>query len=221
MPKTPHSLVDYATLVAAVSAVIVAAMVVVERWPGASATSFQPVREVADWTSYTTRGNRLGPVDAPVTIVEWGDFECSACRAVEPHLRAVRRKYPDDVAILYRHWPLEIHPLAYPAARAAECSAQQGRFEEYHRLLYDKASWRFDPRSTFIDFAEDAGVSDVKAFTTCLDSDEAVPAIEEDIAAVMAVGGTGTPTLLVNNVLVPGIRDSTFLEELVLDALNH
>jgi protein-disulfide isomerase len=79
----------------------------------------------------------LGPADAPVTVVEYGDFECPICKQTAPGLRLLLERFPGRVRLVYRHFPLEeVHPHALLAAEAAECAASQGKFWEMHDLLY-------------------------------------------------------------------------------------
>jgi len=78
----------------------------------------------------------LGPAHAPVTVVEYGDFECPICKQTAPGLRLLLERFPGRVRLVYRHFPLEeVHPHALLAAEAAECAASQGKFWEMHDLL--------------------------------------------------------------------------------------
>jgi len=79
----------------------------------------------------------LGPAHAPVTVVEFGDFECPICKQTAPGLRLLLERFPARVRLVYRHFPLEeVHPHALLAAEAAECAASQGKFWEMHDLLF-------------------------------------------------------------------------------------
>lgn len=80
--------------------------------------------------------HRAGPEHAPVTVVEYGDFECPVCRAVEPAVRQLRELHSEQMVFVFRHFPLEdAHPLALMAAEAAEAAAAQGKFWPMHDLL--------------------------------------------------------------------------------------
>ncbi len=80
--------------------------------------------------------HRDGPAHAPVAVVEYGDFECPICRAVEPAVRQLRELHREQMAFVFRHFPLEdAHPHALMAAEAAECAAAQGKFWPMHGLL--------------------------------------------------------------------------------------
>jgi protein-disulfide isomerase len=177
----------------------------------------QPV-VVENWPELLASGQRIGPPDAPVTILEFSDFECPFCRRFSTQtLPAVRRQFPNEVNIVYRHWPLSRHRLAYPAARAAECAAVQGRFEAFHDLLF--AQQDSLGRKPFVDFAQESGVRDLGAFEKCNAVRDPVAQIESDLIAVKQLGGTGTPTVVVNGLRLPGTPDSATMVTHVRAAL--
>ncbi len=175
--------------------------------------------QVPDWRQYAAVGHRMGPANAPVTIVEFADFECPVCRKFElGPLRYIRNKYPNDVQVVFRNWPLSYHRFAYPAARAAECAGAQGQFEAYHDALYQKQDSL--GLKSFMSFARDAGVADTGAFATCASRTGPVIAIDIDSAAARKLGGRGTPTLLINGLRLPGAPDSASLNRLVIAAIK-
>ena len=110
-------------------------------------------------------GPSQGPSQAPVTIVEFSDYQCPYCARVEPTLQALLKRYPDQLRLVYRHLPLGFHKNARPAAEASVCAESQGLFWEYHALLFQnqKALAADDLR----DYAQQVGL-DVDAFETCL-----------------------------------------------------
>jgi protein-disulfide isomerase len=80
----------------------------------------------------------LGPDHAPVTVVEYGDFECPNCKQAAPAVKLLLERFPERVRFAYRHFPLEgLHPHALAAAEAAECAGAQGRFWQMHDLLFE------------------------------------------------------------------------------------
>lgn len=172
---------------------------------------------VANWKTYAV-GHWFGPANAPVTIIEFADFECSACRAFTlGPLQAIRDKYPTQVAVVFRHWPLGYHRFAYASARAAECAGRQGKFEQFHDLAYLKQdSLGLKP---FVDYARDVGVTDLPAFGSCNTAASPVAVIEADKLAAKSVGGSGTPTILINGLRLPGAPDTARLEQFVREAL--
>jgi len=83
----------------------------------------------------------LGPADAPVTVTEYGDFECPNCKQAAPAVKLLLQHFEGRIRIVYRHFPLEeVHPHALHAAEAAECAGAQGRFWPMHDLLFDNQS---------------------------------------------------------------------------------
>lgn len=178
-------------------------------------------REISDWRKYSQNGHRLGPADAAVTIVEWGDYQCPACRRWASVLDSIRADYPEQVAVVYRHWPLNQHAGAYPAARAAECAAAQGRFEPFHHLLYKETTWGWNPQVAFGDLAARSEVPDLSMFAACIASPSPSESVERDIAAVLELGGMGTPTLLVNNVHYTTSPEPGELKRLINELLER
>ncbi len=178
-----------------------------------------PPTRVADWRSIASVGHRMGPVEAPVTIVEFADFQCPACRRfIDGALDSALLTFPGKIAVVFRNWPLPYHPFAYQAARAAECGARQGRFRQLYELMYqEQDSLGVKP---FVNFAKDAGVPDITAFLLCSDRTDRVPVIERDIADARSIGGTGTPTIVVNDLLLHSIPDAKDLEALVSKAIG-
>lgn len=174
-------------------------------------------REVANWRSLAAEGHRTGPPDAALTIIEWGDYECPACLVFERNVRALAAENPNDMAIVFRHWPLTTHRQAYSAARAAECAGEQDRFHAYHDLLFGNPDWSGE---AFKQFAKQAGVADLPRFRMCISAREPVPVIERDIAAVQALGGWGTPTLIINGVHMGRVPDARELRRMLEAALD-
>lgn len=169
---------------------------------------------VEDWGLLVGSGHRFGPVAAPVVIVEFGDFECPACRQFHQHaLRMIRDSFADSVALVYRHWPLEYHRFALPAAQAFECAAMQGKGETMHDLLYEKQdSLGLKP---FSSFARDAGVERMDEWEACNAGDIEFPQIQDDAQLIRKIGGRGTPTLIVNGSRFAHVPDAARLLEVV------
>ncbi len=162
---------------------------------------------VKDWDKHNTGGHWMGPKSARVTIVEFADFECPVCRQFTlGAVRGVRAEFPDDVALVFRHWPLPYHRFSYVAARAAECAGVQDHFEQFHDQLFSQQdSLGLKP---FLEIAREAGVPNVAEFARCTAVKTPNPAIERDRADAIAIGGTGTPTLVVNGKRLRGAPDS-------------
>ena len=141
------------------------------------------------------RDHVRGPVDAPVTVVEYGDFECSYCGQAEPVVRELLREF-GDVAYVWRHLPLtDVHPHAQLAAEAAEAAADQGAFWEMHDLLLDhQDALRLDD---LVGYAEQLGL-DLDRFTTALREHAGAGRVAEDVDGAELSGVSGTPTFFIN-----------------------
>jgi protein-disulfide isomerase len=165
--------------------------------PASPEAASDDVKPVANWEQYIPTGRLIGPANAPLTLVVFADFQCPACRTLHNQLSDLRKEYPRDLAISYHYVPLPYHEMAYPAARAAECAAEQGRFEPYADKLYEHTESL--AAVSFSDLAAQARVPDLPKFKTCVSEAHPVPRIENDQAAAL---GTlhikGTPTVLVN-----------------------
>lgn len=177
----------------------------------------RPVR-VDDWDELARTGHLLGSADAPLQIVEFGDYQCPGCRLLERRFEEFSTAYPGAIAIRYRHWPLPYHSAAFPAAVAAECAAAQGRFRGFHRLLMAESDWIEAPERMFIEMAMDVEVPDTSAFRLCLRDEHPAPLIERDVRAAREIGGRGTPTVVINGLLMRVMPDSAMLRSLLSDA---
>ena len=158
------------------------------------------------------RDHIRGPRDAPVTVVEYGDFECPFCGQAEPVLRELLREF-GDVRYVWRHLPLnDVHPNTQLAAEAAEAAAGQGAFWEMHDLLLahqDALGWR-----DLIDYAERLGL-DLERFTTDLREHVGAAKVAEDVDSADLSGVSGTPTFFVNGRRHYGAYDIGTLSEAV------
>lgn len=191
-----EKILNVAVVAVVLSAVLTTALTVRRELFSSVRASAPEVSYEPDWLSYATAGQVIGPPEAPLTIIEFADFQCPACRAFKADVEELRRRYPNDVRLIYRHFPLSTHPVAVPAARASECAAEQGKFKAMHDALYeDQASIGVVPWSSF---AQAAGLPDLRRFEACISRSEPFQALEKDIAAGNRLGISGTPTVLVN-----------------------
>ena len=159
------------------------------------------------------RDHVRGPADAPVTIVEYGDFECPFCSRAEPVLRELLAEFGDDLRYVFRHLPLtDVHPRAQVAAEAAEAAAAQGAFWELHDLLFAHQD-ALRP-SDLIGYAEQLGL-DVGRFEDELRRHAHAPRIAEDVDDADRSGVSGTPTVFVNGLRHHGAFDLASLEAAV------
>jgi protein-disulfide isomerase len=145
----------------------------------------------ADWSR--------GPVDAPVTLVEYGDFQCPACQAYYPVVEQVFAS-STDLRMIFRHFPLPQHTDAVPAAKAAEAAGNQGKFWEMYNLLYSQhTDWDSlpDPTSVFIGYAQKLGLN-VAQFTTDMNSAAVAQKITDSVTSGTNAGIDATPTFFIN-----------------------
>jgi len=150
-----------------------------------------PVPTAISVKAVTKEDHIRGNEDATITLVEYSDFECPFCQRFTPTVDAVLQNYPDDVRVVYRHFPLRsIHPQAAPAANASECAAEQGKFWEFHdELFVNQATLS---ASTYSRIAGELGLN-VASFDACVSSNKYASAVQEDETSAQAAGGQGTP----------------------------
>lgn len=165
------------------------------------------------WSHYETGGQLIGDPSATVRIIEFGDYECPACRTKHGWIEEMLGEFDPDVALEYRHYPLSYHQAAYPAAKAAECAARQGRFEEYHNLLMHEDGWLVNVGQELPRLARVVKIPDPSAFDECFTDTSAVSSIEEDIKMGKRLRIRGTPTFLMDGldlstVDADGLRDA-------------
>jgi protein-disulfide isomerase len=159
-----------------------------------------------------------GPAAAPVTIVEFSDFECPYCGQLAETLKGIRVAYRGRIRIVYRHLPLAIHANARKAAEVATCAGQQGKFWPMHDKLFE--SLRRVQLGDWTAMAREAGVEPA-AFETCLSSTDASKAWMADQTAADGFGITGTPALFVNGRLFAGAVPYDTLADAIEDELNR
>lgn len=141
-----------------------------------------------------------GPQDAPVTIVEFSDYQCPFCARSEPLIKDVMKEYPDKVRFVYKNLPLvSIHSNAMGAAQAAVAAGKQGKYWEMHDLLF--ANQRALQPDKLKEYAQQLGL-DLDKFEADMSSNEVRSDIREDMALSRKVGVRGTPTIFVNGKLV-------------------
>jgi protein-disulfide isomerase len=160
-----------------------------------------------------------GPEDAPVTIVEFSDFQCPYCRLVLPALEQVEEAFGDQVRLVFRHFPLsQIHPLAMKAAQASLCAEDQGMFWEMHDAMFaDQRALQVDQlKETARDLGMDGG-----AFDECLDSDRYADEVASDLQAGQAIGVRGTPMIFINGRGLSGAKPFEELAEIIDDELRR
>ena len=176
-----------------------------------SVSLFPPVSE-SDWT--------IGPANAALTIIEYGDFQCPACAQLAPVLAQLQADFPDDVRLVYRHFPLiTVYDKSALATQAAEAAGEQGKFWEMHQLLYQRQNeWAVfsedDFRTWVIERAGELGL-DREQFTAALTSEKNKTLAQNAFDAGVRIGLPGTPFLLINGRIYDGPTDYSSLSTII------
>lgn len=210
-------LLNVAVSVLTLCALVTTGLVVRREFFSPRAASAAPTR-IATWQAYAREGHRMGPAEAPVTIVVFSDFQCPYCAVLMERLGTLRKAHPTEVTVVYRHFPVAGHQHARQAARASECAGDQGRFEAFHDALFaERDSIGVVPWDRF---AATAGVGDLPKFRECAMATGPVPALGRDTLAGKQLYVAGTPTLLINERRIQGAPPMDSLEIFVQRALR-
>jgi len=155
------------------------------------------------------RDHTQGDADSPVTLVEYGDYQCPYCGRAYPIVKAVQKHFGKRLRFVFRNFPLsEIHPHAADAAAAAEAAAERGKFWEMHDQLFEHQS-RLAERD-LVNYAAELGL-DSKGFLERMQSAETTKRVEEDFMSGVRSGVNGTPTFFINGARYDGPWDYTDL----------
>jgi protein-disulfide isomerase len=150
------------------------------------------------WADLADHATRLGPGHRPLDVIEFSDFQCTACRSIEATIAELRRRHA-GFAIGYVHYPIErLHPQALGASIASECARDQLRFTEYHDALFNNQN--LVAKQAWDSLAVVAGVKSATAFHKCLASEEAAARVKYDMTIGRRIGIAGPPTFVVNGV---------------------
>jgi protein-disulfide isomerase len=173
----------------------------------------------AEWKELLTAGHWFGAADAAVVVVEFGDFECPYCKSLAAEMHDLLLEHSDSLALVYIHYPLkQVHRFAAPAALAAECAGDQGRFHEFHNVLFDKQdslglkSWR--------SYGRNAGITNLDAFEVCVTADIHQPEIDAGLDLGRRFGVAGTPAVIINGWFYPSGISPTELRRAIASLLD-
>jgi protein-disulfide isomerase len=174
----------------------------------------EPKRVVVDSSGHPA----LGSKDAPVTIVEFTDFQCPFCKATEATLKQLHDKYGDKIRVVHMDFPLPFHSHALDAAKAARCANEQGKFWPFHDALFADQSKLApaDLKAT----AKTLGMNSTK-FNACFDSAKYDSQIKADQAVGEKVGVDGTPAFFIDGRPLTGAQPAPKFEELINDELAN
>jgi predicted DsbA family dithiol-disulfide isomerase len=178
-------------------------------------TYLDPLR----WDVQTAGHPSRGPANAPVTIVEFADFECPYCGGLFPTLKAVERTYADKVRFVYRQFPLtNMHPHAQKAAEASLCANEQQKFWEFHDSMFG------NQLALAVEDLKSRAVTmklNTTAFNTCLDSGRQAAAVAKDQEEARKLGVSSTPTMFINGRLLSGNQPYGDIRAIIEDELSR
>lgn len=157
----------------------------------------------------------IGPKNAPVTLVEFADYECPYCQKVSPDLRKLQAEFGDKVSFTYRDFPLPMHAHAEKAAEAARCAGEQGKFWEFHDELFQSKELDFDQLKVHAQALK----LDSARFDKCLDAGDEAAAVGQDRKEGVRLGLTGTPSFFINGHFLSGAVDYATLRKVVAQQL--
>lgn len=155
----------------------------------------------------------LGPDDAPITLVAFSDFECPFCKKWYAETwPQIQQNYGDKVRLVYRDFPLPNHSNAQPAAEAAACAFEQGKYWEYQDLIFNSGATLGD--QTYQDFAKQLDL-DLETFQTCYESGRYRDEIEADRDWASELGVSSTPTFFVNGIALVGAQSYETFQQVI------
>jgi len=152
-----------------------------------------------------------GPRDAEIVLVEFADYECPYCEKVTPGLQQLRKEYGDKVAIAFKDLPLPMHHRAEKAAEAARCAGAQGKFWEYHDVLFSSKALDIP------DLKKHARALNLDGdrFDKCLDNGDMTELVKKDLEEGKSLGLSGTPSFFINGHFFSGAVDYAALKQMV------
>ncbi|MEW6611026.1 MAG: DsbA family protein [Patescibacteria group bacterium] len=176
-------------------------------------TSITPSAGTQVLNVWTSDDPTTGALDARVTIVEFGDFECPYCLEAYPVIKNLRTQYQGTIRLQYRDFPVsDAHPHAQSAAEAAECAHAQGKFWEYHDLLFENSAHL--TREDLGKYARQLDLN-LKMFNQCLDGRVKADEVVADFNNGRALGVNGTPTFFINGVKYEGALSEEEFKDIV------
>lgn len=191
-----------------------------------------PADQVGTVTPVSPQDHMRGDKNAPVTIIEYSDFQCPFCSRFHPTLVQIMKDYAGKVRWVYRHFPLtSIHPYAEKAAEASECANEQGKFWELADVFFStQDTWAQSAAgldaATLENLAKQAGVKDLNKFNTCAASGKYAALVQADEKTGEAAGVTGTPGSIIigkggSKQLVPGALPIDAVKQMIDSALQN
>ena len=175
-----------------------------------------PVTQEPQYTRYdipTENAYSLGPADAPITLVEFSDYQCPFCRRWHAEVyESLLAAYPGKIRFVYRHLPLtSIHPDAFSAAEAAMCAGEQDAYWPFHERLFSSESLG---NSTYIQYAQELGLN-MTTFETCLNDRKYQEVVQADTDFAINLGIRSTPTFFINGLAVVGAQPLEVFKQVI------
>ena len=164
----------------------------------------------------------IGDLNAPVTVVEWSDFQCPYCKKFyEDTIKEIKTNYVDTgkVRFVYKHFPLSFHESAELSAMAVECANEQGVWYEYHEAIFENQEGNYD-ESDLIKWSEGI-VSDQNEFRSCLTSNRYSEKIKNDMNYGQSIGVQGTPGSVVNGIKIDGAQPYAVVASIIESELSN
>ena len=166
-----------------------------------------------DAVAIATNGDPVrGPANAKVTIVEFSDFQCPYCASAAAKVNAVLAQYPNDVKLVFKQFPLDMHPQARLAAQASLAAANQNKFWDLHDKMF--ANFRQLSRDNIVSYAKDAGL-DMTKFSADLETAQLKATINREVQEGVNVGVSGTPSFFINGKKYNGAMDPQSLKPVI------
>lgn len=158
-------------------------------------------------------GPSKGPDDAAITLIEFTNFQCPKCQRFEPTAKRLLDKYPDQIRLVFRHYPFRTHPRSQPAGEAAACADAQGKFWVYHdRLFKNRVGGLSD--NDLEHYGVELGL-EMEAFRQCISERETKRVVDADAKAAKRLGLTSAPSFFLNGIRVTGARSLDKLSKLI------
>lgn len=168
---------------------------------------------VDNWKELVPKNEKNNGKYSKVYIVEFFDYECPYCSVLDATLDTIQLKYGDKIKIIRYHFPLNIHPLAYKAAIAAECANNQEMFDAYHKELMAN-QYRLNSIN-FTDIARLIGIKDIAKFQKCVNEEKTADLISHNVKLAKKFNVNGTPTLIINNKMISGASNTEEIEKII------
>lgn len=175
-----------------------------------------PVTQEPQFTRYNVPSEgfpSIGPADAPITIVEFSDYQCPFCRRWHDEVyQPLLNEYPGKIKLVYRQLPLtSIHPEAFPAAEAALCAGDQDAYWPFHEKLFSSDALG---ESVYTQYAQDLGL-DTTAFEACLTQNKYQDAVQSDLDFAVNLGVRSTPTFFINGLAIVGAQPLDVFKQVI------